>query len=199
MNLSRLPKVILGAVATIILGAVGSGLWEKVLSPLLGYFANRITSILSALSSSYSDSIYSQASRLYAPSPSDRMAIVIMFLIFMGVFVYAVRSKRENVIIKALHQGMAEAFTGWRGIVYSGSFVVLLIFLASRQTTIEEIRSYSTTQMEIVRPYVGEEKYHQLKSRFLRMRSKKDFDRFLHELYSGAPPALVKVEKFEKR
>ena len=57
-------KLIIGGIATIILGAIGSGVWEKLLSPLLSSIGGSISSFLSSVSTSYSDSLYSRAANI---------------------------------------------------------------------------------------------------------------------------------------
>ncbi len=196
MKLNNTIKIILGALATIVLGAIGSGFWEKILSPLLSYLSNLITSTLSSLSSSYSNSIYSRAADLYSPNASDSLSIIILFLVFSGLFLSALSSKRENAFIRILHDSAIGPYKGWVGIINSGAMLIIVIFFMSRQATIEQIQSYSVKQMEIVRPYIGEEKYLRLRSDYFRMRSKVDFNHFLEQLYASAKSASVSIDEF---
>ena len=53
-------KAILGILATIILGAIGSGLWEIALSPLFKLIVNSVVDFFSSISISFENSIYTK-------------------------------------------------------------------------------------------------------------------------------------------
>ena len=195
MKIPKPIKIFLGALVTIFLGAIGSAVWEKALSPLLSYLFSGITSTISSLSSSYSDSIYSRASDLFDTS-SDSVRILFLFVVFCGLFFFALNSKKESRYVTFFHKAITDHFRGWVGIIYSGSILIVLLFMLSRQTIVERIQGYSVKQMEILRPYVGEEKYLHIRSDYLRMRSKRDFDIFSQKLYDTAKAVSVDVPKF---
>jgi hypothetical protein len=195
--MNKIIKLFFGALATILLGAIGSGFWEKLLSPLLGYLSKLITSTLSSLSTSYSDSIYAKASNV--TSTNDGAVIIFLFFISLGLFIYALNSKKENTFIRILHRSANMNFQGWFGIINTGAFFIFAIFLLSTEAAIQQIRMYSVKQMEIVRPYIVEDKYLQLRSEYLRIKTKTDFDKFIDKLNSSAKPASISLEKFTYR
>lgn len=178
MKIPNSIKIILSFFATIILGAIGSGVWEKVLSPLLSYLSKGVTSTLSSLSSTYADSIYARASDLHAPYSSDKVGIILLLVVCSGLFVYALNSKKESRLATFLHEVITTQFQGWYGIISSGSILIVLLFMLTSQSTVERIKGYSQKQMEILRPYIGEKKYFQMRSDYLRIRNKKDFEQF---------------------
>ena len=195
--MNKIVKLFFGALATILLGAIGSGFWEKFLSPLLSYLSKLITSTISSLSTSYSDSIYAKASNI--TSTHDGAVTIIFFFISFGLFMYALNSKKENIFIRIIHQSVNMNFQGWFGIINTGAFFIVAIFLLSTETTVKQIRMYSVKQMEIVRPYLGEDKYLQLRSEYLRIKSKTDFDKFIDKLNSSAKSASISLDKFTYR
>ncbi|MEQ1741779.1 MAG: hypothetical protein ABL869_04670 [Candidatus Nitrotoga sp.] len=195
--MNKIIKLFFGALATIFLGAIGSGFWEKFLSPLLGYLSKLITSTISSLSTSYSDSIYTKASNI--TSTNGDAVIIIFFFISFGLFIYALNSKKENTFIRILHHSANMNFQGWFGIINTGAFFIVAIFSLSTAATIQQIRMYSVKQMEIVRPYMGEDKYLQLRSEYLRIKTKTDFDKFIDKLNSSAKSASISLEKFTYR
>ena len=56
---NKLVKIILGVIGTILIGAIGSGVWERFLSPLIDSTASRLASLFSLVSKSYANSLYS--------------------------------------------------------------------------------------------------------------------------------------------
>ena len=69
--------------------------------------------------------------------------------------------------------------------------------MISTQFSIFEIKRYSLKQMDILRPYIGEQNFHILRSDYLRMKNKKDFDAFLNNLYLQSSKVNVDTDKFK--
>lgn len=196
MKINNLLKFVGGLFATIIVGAIGSGVWERLLSPALAYTSRSITDFLAKVSESYSDSIYTSAANLY-PSVTPKDAIsFIFFITYSAAFFLAIRSKRDTRIGRPMYRGMLLAFSGWTGVGYWGIFLAIIAFNSARTQTIQHIQSYSQSRMEIVRPYIGENRYLKLRSDYLRMESKNDFNKFLSELGASFQEAKIPFEKF---
>jgi len=199
MNIKRGIKLFLGALATIFLGAIGSGLWEKVLSPFLSYLSRFFTSTLSSISSSYATSIYTRAAKLYGSDSPTTVGLALMLLVFSGLFFYALASKKDNLFIQILHRAIIFNFSGWVGLIYSGAFVIVLLFLLSTENTVQAIKNYSHRQLEIIHPYIEEHQYLLLRSQYITMRSRQDFDQFQSKLIALASEKHVSIEKFETK
>lgn len=197
MNLKTIIKFVLGAFATIILGAIGSGVWEKLLSPGLTHASHAITSFISSISTSYSNSIYSRASNISYHDETAILASFLFLLVFIGLFVFALNTKKEHLFIGILHRSFVEQYKGWWGIVQSGAFLVVIFFLIVTQTSVTYIQSYTSKQMEILRPYVGEQKYHLLKSDFLQIESKEEFEGLLKKMEDLAKENDIKLGEFK--
>jgi hypothetical protein len=196
MNFGTAVRVLIGILGTILLGAIGSGFWERVLSPFLSYLSGILTTALSNASKRYSDSLYTSAANLYNPGSTQGFVIVLAFFFSCWVLLNAIRSKRENKLIERLHQSITAPYRGWFGIAYFGAAVVVMVFMMARQETIEKIQGYSYQQMEIVRPFVGEQKYFRLRSSYFNIKTKEDFNRFLVDLYGTSKAVGLVVEPF---
>ncbi|WP_046156897.1 hypothetical protein [Chromobacterium vaccinii] len=196
MKFGNAVKVLLGILGTILLGAIGSGFWERVLSPFLGYLSSALTSTLSDASKTYSNSIYTTAANLFTPNSTEGLGVVLLLLVFSWLFLNAVSSKKESRFIEILHRAMTMQFKGWFGIAYCGAMLIFLFFMMARQATVEKIQSYSYQKMEIARPFIGEQKYLMLRSRYLQIKTKEDFDRFLVDLYTTSKSGGLAVEPF---
>ena len=196
LKFNNFLKLVGGAIATVFLGAIGSGLWERILSPGLQSLSNFITSTLSSISVTYSDSIYSRASLLRDYDQSSSVLLALLLFVFIWLFVFALSSKKENRIVFLLHKAIVGYFTGWFGIIYSGSLLVFIFFMFSTESTVANIKSYSSKNMEIVRPYIGEVEYLKLRSEYLRIESENDFEQFLQHLHDASSKGEVEIPKF---
>ena len=112
MKIKNVIKIILAAIATILLGALGSGVWEKILSPFLSYIGNVITTTASSLSSTYSDSIYRAASNIHFLGQSGITLLFLMLLVFVGLFIFSLGSKKENKLVSIFHEAFTSTFKG---------------------------------------------------------------------------------------
>lgn len=188
MKLPNGVKVIFG---TIFLGAVGSGAWEWILSPFLHVLTGGITTFLSFVSRQYADSIYSSAAQFYPSNPSENLGLFFLLscfgiTFFYAAFFYMANSKPDNTFAQAVKKAMREVATGWLGITYFGAVLVFVLFLFSRQDSVEKIQRVAYFRMEVARPLVGERKYTQLRARYVQVNSKKDFDDFLADLSASS-------------
>lgn len=199
MEIKKFVKIILGVMLTILLGAIGSGVWERLLSPTLSKISNLITSSVASISDRYSDSIYSTASYLVSFDQSRTVHLLLFLFIFFGLFAYAIYSKKDNKILSLINKAMMTYCRGWSGIIFSGAFLIVIFFLIATDSTTREIRYYSTKNMEIVRPYIGEKQYLMLRSNYLSMNNKDDFKKFLENLYAAASTTPIKIKKFDPR
>jgi len=190
-------KVLAGFLGAILIGAIGSGVWERILSPFLTWISSLVTDGISALSSEYANSIYSSAAR--PPDSGSAIAIVllILLLVFTGMLGFALRSKRDNSVIRFVHDTIVEAWSGWRGILGTCALIAFVLFQLAQAAAVTEVRRYSLTQLAIVRPYIGESSHKFLYSEFLQVKSKQDFEKFLEKMYGLAEEAGFQVEKFE--
>src|SRR5688572_7256979 len=83
-SLSRLTAYALG---TVFLGAIGSGLWERVFSPLFGSVSRSLLGALVSVSRTYRESLYrgigEGASDIYAELPFNAVLIGLVLLPFV--------------------------------------------------------------------------------------------------------------------
>ncbi|APJ16773.1 TPA: hypothetical protein ACRTM4_003555 [Aeromonas hydrophila] len=198
MKIYSIIKVIGAGLATILLGAIGSGVWEKLLSPGLKNLSEFTTKSLSSISQTYSDSIYSKASSIENYNQPDVGGILLLIIIFVWILFHALSSKTDNTVVRILHRAMTNQFKGWDGILFSSAFLVLIFFLMATNTTVSEIKKYSVKNMEIVRPYIGESSYLMLRSNYLQMKNEDDFNGFLSEIYAIAKAKKIDIDEFSQ-
>lgn len=199
MRIKSLIRAVLGIIATILLGAIGSGVWEKILSPSLNYTGYLITTTSSSLSSSYSDAIYSRASTIPYGNTSGHTSGVILFIVFTGLLLFALDAKKDNKFIAFILNVFWRPMRGWPGIIVCCANIIVVLFLLSEHTSVSRIRSYSLNQMDILRPYIGEQQYYKLRSDYLRIKNENAFNDFLKKMYSLSSSVSVDIEKYSRQ
>lgn len=199
MRIKNVIKVVLGILAAILLGAIGSGVWEKVLSPSISYIGKFVTSTISSLSSSYSDSIYKSASNISYSGQSGALVLILFLFVFFGLFIFALNSKKENNFIAPFYEGFLIYYRGWTGIIFSGALLFFMLFMISIQISILDIQRYSLKQMDILRPYIGEQEFHKLRSDYLIMKNKNDFNEFLNSLHLQSLKVNIDIDEYINR
>ena len=83
----RLLQVLGGIAGAIILGAIGSGVWERLLSPALSWLSTSTAALLSSMSSAYEESIYVRAARDATDLYPMRLGMLILVLVGLALLV----------------------------------------------------------------------------------------------------------------
>lgn len=79
--MERVLKILGGLAAAIVLGAIGSGVWEKILSPALSWLSSATAELIGTFSGSYENSIF----RLAARDTTDLYLVKIAFLLIFFI------------------------------------------------------------------------------------------------------------------
>ena len=171
-NLSTGSKLIVYILGSILLGCIGSGLWAKLIDPLIVSFWRIILSFCSKYFMGYMDGFFSRAAYGdYHSGVSQFLffisALIYLFSMFMDQLFVEVDKKKER--IKAIKLPiMIIAF--------------LMMFWSLRYRLSSDIAKGAITSLEIVRPYVQEQQYYKLKSEFHSINSQKDYKSFYDKM-----------------
>ena len=139
-------KIIGGISATILLGAIGSGLWERFLSPFVDYIKYKVVQTISVFYTGYLDSIYQRASEQLSGTyiyGSNTMIIYLMAITIITITLFTGKVFKD---IK-----LTDRFVGF---LTGGALLVLSFFSGATNYYNKEIRSYSYRSIEILRPYI---------------------------------------------
>ena len=188
-------KILLGIVGSIILGALGSGLWELCLRDFCIWIGHGILSATTLGITSVRDSFYVEI----AKGRTDRVGIYLVYFgfIFFGALfgLYAATTKFG----RKLRSNMS-AEVDRIGTLFSGFFLVFLYaFLTVRLISI----SYTTNAIDhyeqvyaISLPFLSAPERDQVRSDFARMKTKADYVSVLSKLQSKARDHKVDLPKF---
>ena len=195
MQIPKFLKIIATILGTIVLGAIGSGVWERVLSPLLNSISNFITATLSKYSASFSDALYADAITRFEVNSfnSNINTFALTYLLILVPFLFYLNNKGLlKIAVRALFEsGIGHAMTIL--------LLSLLIFNTSRSSSISQINRYIHKNLEIARPYIGEQKYIELRSDYFRITDKNGFDQFENKLIKLASDKNITINKYSEK
>lgn len=185
------------AISTILLGALGSGLWERVFSGFFDNIYRLAVELVANIYSGYLDIIYQEAARdtpdIYLKKIAFQIFIIVsVYLIFSGLKNRKWSSSVVNKKIEDLLNGMYL----WAIII--GFYILIISFFSiSTFSYSSEVKSYAFHSMEILRPYVGENKYLYLKSQYYQIHSEADFLDFNEALKEESKAHSVTIPNFK--
>jgi hypothetical protein len=177
---TRFIKIAGTALAAILLGAIGSGVWSELLSPLWNAFIVIIVKLFTYFSSSLTDSIYFEAAKGF----HEKHALSLLLLItgmLTGVFVTLIAARlllridRPKDVVVRFVRSKYEYF------VFSFILlvpIVMSMFIAFYSSYSNKVTTSSLNSIDIVAPYVGVDEALRLKSQFHQIKSRKDYVTF---------------------
>jgi len=175
----------------LVIGILGSALWEKAVSPAFSSASAFTVSFFSGVSQSYQDSIYQRAAR----DVPDLYAIKIAFLILFiaGVVLLAPQCSRwlDEFTINDRLKVRLRRFLRMNA-VSTGIALLAMSFLAfSKVNAAAEIKESSLRSMEIARAKISDAEYVRLRSMFYSINTKADFLAFKAALIKEAQKANI--------
>lgn len=192
-------KIVSGVFAAIILGAIGSGIWEKILSPVLSVCSEAIINLISSISISYKNSIYSNAANGFHEKHSLTLLIWFLFAIvglYCGMFLRMLIKKDKKVEKSTFDAFMSKSF------FYIFAFLTLIVismaaFMGIKENYTNKITTWSLRSIEILSFNISNETYCELKSSFYKIENAKDFYDFYEKLQTISGKYNVKIPQFD--
>lgn len=195
--MSKFFKLLVGLVGAVFVGALGSGVWEKVLSPAINHSGEWIAKTLSGMSQSYSDSIYSAASNLHGGGYIAEVFTLAVMMMSFAMFFYGMHIfTRSNFGADSEDGKKIYACLSYMHIIGAFALFFIALFQGAKLKAVKDVRNYSLTNMEISRPYIGEHSYHLMMSQFLRVDNESDFKVFVELLRKNAREAGVVLSAY---
>ena len=177
MEIKAIKNKILAVLGIVILGAIGSGIWDWVLSDLFVWTGSSTIKLFSLISSTYIDNLYSEismgASYLYLQE-IHALTFSIYFLLPIIVFVSRVlniKSDDDGDIKKNKNKNSKRKFNF---AVTSLLVIVVFLLLQVWQTHHKVIVSlYFERSIEILSPYISSEEVKLLRSKYRQVNDEK--------------------------
>jgi hypothetical protein len=220
MQLSRWKKITLGVGGTILLGALGSGLWEQALRPLGQWLGRTLLTVVTLGSSALKDGIYREAAK-GVHEAGGLQVLFLMTLLLIGLYslppayVAVIRStdKRIEKFRKSIQAlGTEERITSLRkrdadlnrklSILQIIGFGVVLLFATNTLINFLELDqangayTFFAQSMAICRPYLDDQQARLLESRFAGINSREDYVGVINDLRHIAASNQRKLPDF---
>ena len=172
-------KVIGGIIATIVLGAIGSGLWERVLSPATNWIYRESVNLVSNISIGYKDGIYEAASQGFHEAYSLKIFAVSGLLLSLFFMITAeLRLGRVLKIDSIITEIANEKWIARLIVIASLSFSLFMFISVNKHEAINKTLTYSTRSLDILRPHIGDEVYFKMLSEFYQIKTASQFYSF---------------------
>jgi hypothetical protein len=206
MQLSRWKKVALGFIASILLGGVGSGVWEVGLKPLGQWLGRLLLTAATLGSNSVKDSIYREAAKGFHEASSLELFWLTVLIIFMFSpaalsFVHGKRAGEKkaaafNSELNRLDEAERSGYLDKLSAKLDRQMYALILvgtglwFLFASIQFVDYLKlveanlayTYFTQSMTICRPYVDDQQARMLQSRFASINGRDDFIKVTNDL-----------------
>lgn len=197
--MKNFAKIILAGITTIILGAIGSGLWEKLFSRLWNVFAAFVINTISNFVSTYKDSIYSSAAAGFHEDPSlDTHNILMMILpIMYYIAILEHPAYRDDKFDRNVRSFISSKKGFWVSVFLTFLVSVTFGLRQIRATYENRVITYSQRSLKIIAPYVSDMELKQITSQFYLIKDRQDFLGFNDRLNKDAQSAKIILPKFD--
>jgi hypothetical protein len=186
-------RIFLGIISAIVLGAIGSGIWERILSPLVDNTFRFIIDSINLISTSYKDGIYLRSAKGFHEDYSFRLFAIFILIVTL------------YILIKIIILNPKSPFLEFYNVIIYSKFFVLLVFAFSLITMfsvnkneyINSINTYAMQSINILRPYIGEENYIKILSDYHQIKTAKDFYKFNEKLLNESKSNGIELPKYD--
>ena len=187
-SVSRFRKSLTIAAApigVILLGAVGSGVWDRLGSSFFDWIARAIITAVSALFGTYKDSIYREASvgfhehaatSLYALAMGAAVGMCISFVVLIGRRRGNSSSKSDASRISRVFQSRVFAYVVVLAVL---SFAAVSFF---RDIYVAAVVVYAESSIDRLAPYLTDAEEEELVAQFRNVRGAEDYYAFYSRL-----------------
>lgn len=200
MKKSTFVKIVLGTVLTIILGAIGSGLWERAIGPGFDAVANFVINAISRLVGTYKDSIYADVAKGFHEQSSMFLHILVLSLLPMGYMIILIRHpiRRKKPGENNRIRKFVRSQRGYYMLIVITLSIMLTFFLSQfRVTYINKVITFSEQSMHILAPYVSNDEMKDLRATYHLVQNRDDYFAFHKRLLKMSKEAGVKLPKFK--
>jgi hypothetical protein len=166
-------------VITILLGAIGSGLWEWLLKPSLMELSQFGLSVATLGVKAFKDSLYQEIAQGLHEEPSLRMYVVVFSMLpivvlgFVAGFTSARRSARQGVAPSAFQSAVLRM--GPVFVVSAYALLLISIIQANQLAYVNRAIAHFNQLLTITAPYVSEDARLAYKAQFAQVASAEDY------------------------
>lgn len=182
-------KAVLSALSALFIGVIGCAIWEYIVSPLCIFVYVKISSLIDKFSITFSNSTYNEISKGYYDSYviDITSSIIIIFFIFLSLilYLYLTKKTRDKLISEKdfPYDFIKRNFKIKIIILISVQLLFIFwMYWIGNLTFINQCRTSSLCNLEIICPYISDNEYKKLKSSFYSIQTKEDYESFTNKI-----------------
>jgi len=190
--MEKILKIIMFVVVTIVLGAIGSGLWERVLAPLFDNLVQYTNYLMNMCSNIYKDSVYREVGNGFREYSSVTMHTLILMVMPMSYWFATLqirkllRSESDDKLSSKFASFLVSKKGYYSLLLLTISLSIAIFISIAKIIYVNEVITYSFRSLNIVAPYLPDQEIENLKSRFYSIQSASDFYAFNERLLAVA-------------
>ena len=178
-------KYAVALVGTIVLGAVGSGVWERLGSKFFDWIARSIITFVNALIGTYKDSIYREAALGFNEQAASMLYLIVLGAMVGGCFGFTVARWHRHQDSRANSRASTVSRTPWPRVLLYLSLVFVAsnsAINASRHIYVREIVVYVYSSIDRLAPFLTDAEEEELLAQFRNVRGSEDYYAFYDRL-----------------
>ena len=173
-------KIAVAVLGTLVLGAIGSGVWDRIGGPLFDVFTRLLIGGLDLITRSYKDSIYQEAAYGFQETSSSfihqqflgMLPILYFFIILRHPWLKEKMPRNGNSRVK-------DFLKSPRGF-YFISVVTVVVFITcfvsmTRLAYVRAVVTYAQTTIQRLAPHIDEQEEEELLARLRSVRNAEDY------------------------
>ncbi len=199
----KVLTVVAGVIGTILLGAIGSGLWERCLSPVADWTIKVVVSGMSLLSSTYKNGIYQEVAKGHHEYSALFLHSLVLAMLPIGylLLMYRLLMYRHPQAKQDEINAKIRTFVRGRGGYYALTiltFAVIINFFFdfTKTTYINDVATTSRQSISILAPHISDSEVKELWAMFHSMTGEKDFAAFKSKLENLSRDKGIKIPEF---
>ncbi len=193
----------MGVFVTIVLGAIGSGLWERFLSDLFDKLVLWSINVINIAFTSYKDGIYASAAMGFHENYSLSTYAFIMSILPVAYYWVVLRhparvrsdSKRADSSSSKTRHFMRSRKGYWVVVGMTCTVYAFCLHTTAKMRYTNEVLTYSLRSLDIIEPYISEQDFKFLRSQFYQIKTTAQFEVFYSEVNKVAKSKNLKLPK----
>lgn len=210
----KYPKLswFLGVVGTIVIGGLGSGVWEYILKPLILMGTNTILDVTTLGLETYKNAIYIEIAKGFtdsnAVSSVTRVGLLIayIFLIFYVILKAILHKQRKQFVVSDEKIRILDLEIIKKKLKVAGILIKIFLFLIFILFTLEFSNSFKSMYIndaityyeqlrKIALPYTDDNNIKKIDSKFALIKNKKDYISVISELEEVLKKEKIEIER----
>jgi hypothetical protein len=189
-------------IGVIILGAIGSGVWQIIGDPLLSIITKTFIDAINFITNTYKDGIYIEAARGLHENPATKLYILVFTFppFFALVFILSKKSAKKDVVkleveAQSKHDDKTEQLefqiealnkqikNGERVIFFSVILLIMMSIHSATQTSYtNKVITYVENTLDRLAPYESHENIIMLRAEFREIYTAEDYYKLYNKL-----------------